>query len=40
MGVDIDKAAVKVANENSVNSNLRDRVDWVAGDIDAVVGQI
>jgi putative methylase len=39
VGIDIDKAAVKVAFENSVDVGLQDRMDWVTGDIDAVVGR-
>jgi putative methylase len=39
VGVDIDKVAINGAIENSVNSNLRDRVDWVVGDINVVNGQ-
>jgi putative methylase len=38
VGVDIDKDAVKVAFENSVRTNLKEKVQWVAGDIDAVHG--
>ena len=36
VGVDIDRTAVRVAAENSVNVGLKDKVDWVAGDIDAI----
>ena len=39
VGIDVDKAAIKVAFENSVVVGLQDRMDWVAGDIDAVVGR-
>ena len=39
VGVDIDRTAVKVAFENSVVVGLKDKVDWVAGDIDAVAGK-
>jgi putative methylase len=39
VGIDIDKVAVNVAFENSVRLGLQDRVDWVAGDIDAVFGR-
>ncbi len=39
VGVDIDKTAVKVAAENSVTVGLQDKVEWVAGDIDAVAGR-
>jgi putative methylase len=39
VGVDIDKAVVKVAFENSVQANFKKNVDWVAGDIDAISGK-
>jgi putative methylase len=39
VGVDIDKTAVKVASENSANTGLKDRVQWIAADIDAVCGE-
>ncbi len=39
VGVDIDKAVVKVAFENSVKVDFKENVDWVAGDIDAVSGK-
>ena len=39
VGVDIDRVAVRVAAENSVNVGFDDKVDWVAGDIDAVTGK-
>ena len=38
VGVDIDKKAVKVASENSVNVGLQDRVGLVAADIAVVTG--
>ena len=38
VGVDIDKDAVKVAFENSVRTDLKEKVQWVTGDIDAVDG--
>lgn len=38
VGVDIDRKAVKVAFENSVNVGLRDRVGFVAADIAVVTG--
>jgi len=38
VGVDIDKTAVKVAFENSVRVGLKEKVQWVAADIDAVHG--
>jgi putative methylase len=36
VGVDIDRGAVKVAFENSVRTNLKEKVQWIAGDIDAI----
>jgi putative methylase len=38
LGVDIDKNAVKVAFENSVRTNLKEKVQWVVADISAVQG--
>lgn len=38
VGVDIDRNAVKLAFENSVKAGLKERVQWVAGDIDAIHG--
>jgi putative methylase len=39
VGVDIDPTAVKVACENSANTGLKDKVQWVTADIDAVCGE-
>jgi putative methylase len=39
VGVDIDRTAVKVAAENSVIVGLKEKVDWIAGDIDAVASK-
>ena len=39
VGVDIDKKAVEVAKENSVNVGLKYCVDWVAADIAAITGK-
>jgi putative methylase len=39
VGVDIDKDAVKVASENSVRTNLKEKVQWINGDVDAVHGK-
>jgi putative methylase len=39
VGVDIDKTAVKAACENSVNTGLGDRVQWVTADIEGVCGE-
>jgi putative methylase len=38
VGIDIDKDAVKVASENSVTTNLKEKVQWITGDIDAIHG--
>jgi putative methylase len=39
VGIDIDKTAIKVASENSVEVGLKANVKWVAGDIDAITGR-
>jgi putative methylase len=39
VGVDIDRDAVKAAFENSVKTNLKEKVQWIAGDIDAIHGR-
>ncbi len=39
VGVDLDKAAVRVAVDNSIRTGLRGKVQWVAADIDVVRGQ-
>lgn len=36
VGVDIDKTALRVAAENSVNAGLKGKVQWIAADIDIV----
>ena len=38
VGVDIDKDAIKTAEENSKKAGFHERVNWVAGDIDALAG--
>jgi len=38
VGVDVDRDAVKVAFENSVKTNLKEKVQWVTSDIDAIHG--
>ena len=38
VGVDIDRDAVKVAFENAVRTNLKEKVQWIAGDIEAIHG--
>jgi len=37
-GVDIDKTAVKSALKNSTKTGLRDKVQWIVADLDAVRG--
>jgi putative methylase len=39
VGVDIDKAAIKIAAANSEKAGLKADVHWVAGDIDAISGR-
>jgi putative methylase len=39
VGIDIDKTAVKVAIENSVRTGLRNKVQWIVGDIDVIRGK-
>jgi putative methylase len=39
VGVDIDKNAVKMAFENSLKANLKEKTQWIAADIDAVHGR-
>jgi putative methylase len=39
VGVDIDKLAVKLAVENSAKLGFKTKVDWVAGDVNAVAGK-
>jgi putative methylase len=39
VGVDIDKCAVKVAFENSIRTGLKDRVKWIAADVDVLHGK-
>jgi len=38
-GVDIDRLAVKLALENSAKLGFKTKVDWVAGDVNAVAGK-
>ena len=39
LGVDVDRTAIDVASENSVRTGLKDKVQWIATDIDAVHGK-
>jgi len=38
VGIDMDRDAVKVAFENSVRTNLKEKVQWITGDIDVIHG--
>jgi putative methylase len=38
VGVDIDKDGVKQAVENSLRTNLKEKVQWIVADIDAIHG--
>ncbi len=38
VGVDIDKAAIKAAKENSYRLNMKEKTSWILGDIDALHG--
>jgi len=39
VGVDIDKTAIKVAYNNSVKTELKNRVQWIVADIDVAHGK-
>ena len=39
VGVDVDKLAIKTAVENSLKVDLTDNVQWIIGDINAVMGR-
>jgi len=39
VGVDIDKTAIKAACGNSIKTRLKDRIGWIAADIDVVHGR-
>jgi putative methylase len=38
VGIDIDRLAVKLAAENSAKIGFETKVDWIAGDLNAVAG--
>ncbi len=40
VGIDIDKAAVKIAKDSAKNLNLKGKASWVVGDIDVLHGSI
>jgi len=39
MGIDIDRTAIKTAAENSANTELKDNVQWLNAEIEAVCGR-
>lgn len=39
LGVDVDRAAISVASENSVKIGLKDKAQWITADIGAVHGK-
>jgi putative methylase len=39
VGIDLDRNAVRLAFENSKKTNLKEKVQWIIGDIEAVRGK-
>src|SRR4030065_2598398 len=39
VGIDINKTAIKLAHENSVQTGFKDQTQWIQGDIAAVTGK-
>ena len=39
VGVDVDKLAIKTAVENSLKNSLAENVQWIIGDVSAIVGR-
>lgn len=39
VGIDIDKDAVKMASENSLRMYLKEKTQWISGDINAICGE-
>jgi putative methylase len=39
LGIDVDRLAIKTARENTAQTGLADRVEWVNGDINAISGK-
>ena len=39
VGIDIDRLAIKTAHENATHLCMLDKVEWVNGDIDIIVGK-
>jgi putative methylase len=39
VGIDIDKLSIKTAIENSLNAGLAGNIQWIIGDINAIVGR-
>jgi len=40
VGVDIDRAAMKIAKDNAEKLNLKEKTNWVVGDIDVLHGNL
>ena len=38
VGVDIDRASIKIASENSANVGLEQRVEWIVADVESICG--
>jgi len=38
VGIDIDKAAVRLARENAIRLDVKDKIQWVIADIDVIRG--
>ncbi len=38
VGVDIDRAAIKTAKENSAKLSMKEKISWILGDLDALHG--
>jgi putative methylase len=39
VGIDVDKAVVSIASRTAANREFSQRIDWIAGDIDAIAGK-
>lgn len=39
VGVDLDKASVRMASEASADTGLKDKTEWIAADIEAICGR-
>jgi putative methylase len=38
VGIDLDKSAVRVARRNALNASVRDKIQWIVGDLDVLHG--